>query len=377
MELETFELERFQSIWEHEVEINLTESGVEPYKVEDLISDDNLRDRFLSTKLGYPQTNGDLELRQLISNLYEGVEPKQVVVTNGGAEANFTAIWNLILEDKARREIVVMLPNYMQIPGLVKAFGGIVRPFRLQLTDGKWTPDLEKLKHLVSNKTSAIVICNPNNPTGSCLKNEDMKSIAEITNDKGAWLLSDEVYQGAEHGEQSTPSAYSYSDHVIVTNSLSKAYGLPGLRIGWIVSSNQDKSEELWAYSDYTTICSTILSNFLARIALEPETRKQIINRTRRIVSEHWGVMKNWLDEHEEIFEYAPPEAASICFPKHNLTVSSLEFVQHLLKEKSVLLIPGEYFGFQNYFRFGFGYGVDKLKVGLERVGELIASIVS
>ena len=375
MELETFELERFQSIWEHKVEINLTESGVEPYRVEDLLSNDSLKEEFLSTKLGYPQTNGDLELRRLISDLYDGAEPKQVVVTNGGAEANFTAIWNLVHEAKERKEIIVMLPNYMQIPGLVNAFGGVVRPLKLLFKDGKWIPEIEELKHIVSSKTSTIVICNPNNPTGTCLKKESLKSIAEIANDKGAWLLSDEVYQGAEYNEAITPSAYSYSDKVIVTNSLSKAYGLPGLRIGWIVSSNPEKSEEMWAYSDYTTICTTTLSNFLARIALVPKTRKQIIARTRRIVSEHWIVMKKWLDEHQDIFEYAPPEAASMCFPRHNLSISSMELSKRLLHEKSVLLIPGEYFGFEKHLRFGFGYDINEFKIGLERVGELLATL--
>ena len=352
MKLEIFELERFQSIWEHEVEINLTESGVEPYKVSDLLADSDLREEFLSTKLGYPQTNGVYELRELISDLYENAEPSNVLVTNGGAEANFAAIWNLLTESRDRNEIAVMLPNYMQIPGLVKALGGIIKPFHLQFSGSKWTLDIEELKRIVSKKTSAVAICNPNSPTGMCLDEKSLKAIGEITSDSGAWLLSDEVYQGAEHGDTITPSAYSFSEKVIVTNSMSKAYGLPGLRIGWIASSNPEKSEEMWAYSDYTTICATKLSNFLARIALEPSNRKKILDRTSRIVSEHWPIMKKLLDERKDVFEYAPPDAAAFCFPRHNLKISSREFVERLLHEKNVLLIPGEHFGFQNHFRF-------------------------
>lgn len=374
MKLMPFELERIQSEWEHIVKYNLTESGVAPLSITDLLGDDFPAETILSTKLGYPQTNGTSELRSLISSPYSAADEENVVATNGGAEANFLAAWNLFHESEGK-ELVMMFPNYMQINGIWESLGGKVRPFYLKVENGEWVPDVEQLKGVISKGTAAIAICNPNNPTGAVLDKEQLKTIAEIAEDASVYVLSDEVYRGAELSGPETPSLFDIYDRVIVTSSLSKVYALPGLRLGWIVSSSKKKAHELWSYSDYTSICPAMLSDILACAALQPETRSWILKRTRRIVKTHWSIMRAWLDSHADIFECIPPRAASICFPRYNLPISSGDLVNQILREKSVLVAPGDHFGVPNHLRFGFGYDKESLKEGLDLLSDVLRSI--
>jgi aspartate/methionine/tyrosine aminotransferase len=375
MKLEPFELERIQSIWEHRVKYNMTESGVEPLRLGELLKDEGSRQTLLDTSLGYSQTNGTIPLRELISSSYSNAGADNVLVTNGGAEANLLSVWRFLHEHKGTGELVMMLPNYMQIHGAAIALGGKVNPFYLKMKRKKWVPDLKGLKNSITKDTVAIVICAPNNPTGAVFDKNDLTAIAEIADDSNLWILSDEIYRGTELNGIISPSMFEHYDKVLVTSSLSKAFGLPGLRLGWIVSSSKKVAEELWAYSDYTTICPTKMSDWLAAIALQPENREKIQQRSSMIVKEHWAIMKSWLDSHSDVFKYVAPRAASICFPKHNLDISSLELVDRLLKEKSVLIIPGEHFGMPNYLRIGFGQEKDQLKEGLSLITEMIESL--
>jgi aspartate/methionine/tyrosine aminotransferase len=374
LKLDEFELERIQSEWEHVVEVNLTESGVRPLSIADLIPDNKGREALLKMSLGYSQTNGTLQLRETIAGMYDGATADNVLVTNGGAEANFITIWNLLHENKERDEIVMMLPNYMQMHGLTRGLGGRVPAYYLRMNGDRWLPDIEGLKSVVSSKTAAITVCNPNNPTGAILEMEYLKAISDIAADADVWVISDEIYQGAELESRRSPSMFGLYDKVIVTNSMSKAYGLPGLRLGWILTSAEPHMREFWSYSDYTTICPGKLSDSLATIALQPEMREKILGRTAGIVKKNWNILRQWLDERAAIFEYIAPQAAAICFPKHNLPISSLELVNRLLREKSLLIIPGEYFGMEKYLRIGFGYSSEKLERGLSRFDELIRS---
>ncbi|MHA2260841.1 MAG: aminotransferase class I/II-fold pyridoxal phosphate-dependent enzyme [Candidatus Thorarchaeota archaeon] len=375
MQLEVFELERIQSEWEHIVKFNLTESGVEPLKISELVSEDQLLNWLADTKLGYSQTNGTIPLRELISSLFPGTDADNVIVTNGGAEANFLSVWNLLHENPGRDEIVMMLPNYMQIHGICTALGGTLKPFYLGMHENKWVPDIEGLKESVTDKTVAISICNPNNPTGGVLEDSQLKAIADIASDADAWIISDEIYRGAEIGGPMTPSMFELYGKVIVTSSLSKVYGLPGLRIGWAVSADKPLIHELWSYSDYTTICPSKLSDMLATVALHPDNRDRLLERTKNKTSHNWEIMRAWLDAHTDIFEYVVPRAGPFCFPKYNLDISSYDLVNRLIHEKSVLIAPGDNFGMPKHLRIGFGYSEENLRSGLELIGELVREI--
>ncbi|MGY5872061.1 MAG: aminotransferase class I/II-fold pyridoxal phosphate-dependent enzyme [Candidatus Thorarchaeota archaeon] len=372
MKLKPFELERMQSENEHHVEFNLSESGVEPLKIKELLDTPELKQQLLDIRLGYSQTNGTVPLREAIAHYYQGATADHIMATNGGAEANFLVSWWLFQEFPDRREFVFMVPNYMQIGGIWKNMGVDVKNFNLRMTEGKWTPDIEQLKSVVTKKTTAIAICNPNNPTGAIVSKSDLKAIGDIAEDNGAWLVADEIYRGAELQPEKAPSIHGLNDKVIITSSLSKAYGLPGLRVGWVVCPNEQVAKELWTYSDYTTICPSTANDWMATIALNPEVQAKIEVRTREVVRNNWAIMKKWLDSHSDVLEYVPPSAAAICFIKQNTGIDSYDLVVRLMKEKSVLISPGEHFEVPGYLRIGFGTEPKYLEPALERISELL-----
>jgi len=247
-----------------------------------------------------------------------------------------------------------------------------VKNFNLRMIEGKWAPDIEQLKSVVTKKTGAIAICNPNNPTGAIISASDLKAIADIAEDNDAWLVADEIYRGAELQAEKSPSIHGIYEKTLITSSLSKAYGLPGLRIGWTVCPNEKVAKELWTYSDYTTISPSTASDWLATLALNPELQAKIEARTREVIGNNWGIMKKWLDSHSDVFEYVAPSAAAICFIKQKTGMSSNDFVTKLRKEKSVLISPGEHFEVPGHLRIGFGTEPKYLEPALARISELL-----
>ncbi len=376
MKFERFELERIQSEWEHIVKYNLSESGVEALRVSDLIKDASLQHQFLNQRLGYPQTNGTIPLRELISSQYPDLSPDHVTVTNGGAEANFVALLRLSQQRDNRNEMIMLMPNYMQLWGFGKALGFRMKSFYLQASSKEWIPDIEGLKRQLSKKTHLIAICNPNNPTGATINAEELKAIAELAQDANAWVLSDEVYRGAEFNGPITPSMLEFHDQTLVTCGLSKAYGLPGLRIGWVASADEAFIYDLWAQTDYTSIAPSLLSDTLATIALQPQKRKEILARTRNILCTNWPIVKNWLTEHSHLIDCIPPKACAVCLPTYHPDIESVDLAHRLIQEKSVLVPPGDYFQMPGHLRIGFGYNTDKLTTGLRLITETLQSIM-
>jgi aspartate/methionine/tyrosine aminotransferase len=356
-------MERWQSTYEHRVEINLSESGVHPLTVDGLLDLAGADVDIGDILLGYGQSNGSDELRALIAGQYPGASDASILVTVGGAEANFTCFWHLFDQD-ARGAVI--LPTYGQVPGLAESFSDRLVPVHLHEESG-WQPDLESLETALADGASFVVVTNPNNPTGAALTDESMSAIAEMTERYGAWILADEVYAGAETGDRRTPSFWGSHDRVLVTNSLSKAYGLPGLRLGWIAGP-ASVVQDLWGRTDYTTIAPASVSDRLACIALEPDTRDRIVARTRGIVRANLGVLEQWMAEQEGRFRYRAPDAGAICYTHYDAPVNSSEFAERLRVDKSVLVVPGDHFGMDHYLRLGFGNPEDELLEGLARI---------
>jgi len=366
-----FDMERMMSKWENVVEYNLSESGVYPVTVRELVDDPAMVEELLATELNYPQANGIIELREHIAALYPGATPDNVLVTVGCAEANFITLQTLL---EAGDEMVVMLPNYMQIWGIGHNFGFRVAAFHLKEERG-WAPDLDELNEAVSEKTRLIAVCNPNNPTGYVLTPEEMDAIVAAAERAGAWLLADEVYSGAERlTDTQTPSFWGRYDRVLAMNSLSKAYGLPGLRIGWVVGP-ADIVDDIWARHEYTTISTTMLANRLAAIALSPQVRPRLIQRTRDYIRRGFSILDEWLESHEGTFTLVRPQAAAIAFARYHLDVNSTEFVERLMREKSVFIVPGDHFGLDHHLRISFGLPPHYLRAGLDRIHELIVEL--
>jgi aspartate/methionine/tyrosine aminotransferase len=283
MQVPRFELERYQSVWEDKVALNIAESGVDPLSTSELVEDPATLERVLRTGLAYPPTRGTEELRERIAALYPGARADNVLVCTGCAEANFLITWTLL---EPGDEVVFLQPNYMQIAGLARGLGARVKPFWLRESLG-WQPDPDELDQLITPRTKLVAICNPNNPTGAVLPEAILSRIAAAAAKAGAYLLADEVYRGAEFDGPMSPTFWGRGERLLCTGGLSKPYGLPGLRIGWVITE-PGLAEKLWAYHDYTSISPATLSDRLAAIALEPNRHARLRERTQRILQQNY-----------------------------------------------------------------------------------------
>jgi aspartate/methionine/tyrosine aminotransferase len=380
MKFEPFALERFQSIWENRVAWNLAESGVQPLRVSELADSEALRDALLEQELGYPQTNGTAALRELIASMYAGATIDHVLVTNGGSEANCVLLMRLV---EPGDEIVFMSPNYMQIAGLARTLGAAVKPWRAaERTAGasaegtEYTWDLQDLEQLVTPKTRAICLCNPNNPTGARLDDSTLDGVCHIASTVGAWVIGDEIYRGAERLADDTATVWDCGyERAVVTSGLSKAYGLPGLRIGWILAP-PGLITDLWGVHDYTTIAPGAVNDRLARIALAPPRRARLLARTRMIIRANYPLVKRWIDEQEGL-SHVPPEAGAIVLVRHMHPFRSSDLVERLRRERGVLLVAGDHCDMDGHLRIGFGSDPRYLESALTLVGEFLASVAA
>ena len=356
-----FDLERWQSTWENRVRHNLSESGVHPLTVRELLEIAGASaDPLLDVLLCYSQSNGTDLLRQRIAALYPGATPEHVLVTSGSSEANFCACWGLI---RPGDKVTVLVPNYMQTNGLARNFGATVNELTLRPELG-WEPDPADIPRAIPEGTRLVVVTNPHNPTSHILSAETRDAILKRVAEVGAWLLADEVYTGAEHDGHVTPSHWGRYERVVIVNGLSKAYGLPGLRVGWIVSTPQVVAQA-WERHDYTTIGPSGTVDHLAALALAPGTREKILARTRGILNKNWPVLEKWLRGFGETFYWRAPQAGAICYARYSPKVSGLKLIEQLRADHDVLLVAGEQFGAPGFIRFGLGSDTPALQAAL------------
>ena len=370
MKIKEFAMERFQSIWENTVRYNLSESGVHPLTINELLENEDDRREFFNLQLGYNQANGTAELRSRIAAMYEGATENNILVGNGTAEVNFLVAWSLIEQGD---EVLMLVPSYLQFFGLFETFGATVKPIPL-LEEQNWSPDFDALESSINAKTKIIVVTNPNNPTGAILSETEMQRLVDAARKVGAWLLVDEVFRGAERLGNESQSFWGKYEKTIITSGLSKAYGLPGLRIGWIVAS-EAMALKIWAYHDYTTICPSRGSDFLASIVMQPERRTAILSRTKTIINTNYPVIREWVDRHGGLFTHIEPQAGAIAFLRYDLPIESGDFVERLRTEKSVLACSGEHFKTGKYLRIGFGSDSAYLREGLSVIDDFISEL--
>ena len=370
MKLEIFELERDQSLYENYVDFNLTESGVHPFTLRELLTQDEIVE-LLDTRLTYGQTNGSVELRETISNLYDFADVDNVLVTNGSAEANLIAVMTCLNRGD---EVVLMLPNYMQIWGIARALGVTIVPFYLR-EENDWSPDLDELEQAVTPNTKMIIVCNPNNPTGAILSEEEMQRIINLAKYCNAWVYADEVYRGAELSGEETRSFYGMYDKVMVTGGLSKAYALPGLRLGWLVGPAETIADS-WATHDYTSIAAGVISNKVATLALQREMREKILNRNRTLLRKNLAHLKEWAGSYGTLFRFVDPKAGGMVFMQYDIDVNSKELCRQLREQKSVFVVAGDSFGMDRYIRIGIGSESNYFLQGLERIKDFLSQML-
>jgi aspartate/methionine/tyrosine aminotransferase len=371
MRIDTFEMERMQCLYENEVEYNLSESGVEPLSLQEVLALSPDPDRILEQSLGYPQSNGTLALREHIASFYAGAAAENVTVVNGGSEANFITLWTLL---QPTDRVAFMLPNYLQGWGLGRHFGAGTDVFHLGLDQekGRWALDTDELDRAVTGDTKVVLVTNPNNPTGAVLTEEEMDVIVSAARRAKAWLVADEIYRGAELDSHTTPTFWGRYDKTVITSGLSKAFGLPGLRIGWMLAPPK-LIEQLWIHHDYITLTPGMLSERLATIATEPTNREKILQRTRELLNKNLPILEDWIEDQEDLLkDYVRPQAGAIAYFAYKAPIRSSALVERLRTEHSVLIVPGEHFGMGKYLRVGYGSDPDYALKGLARLEELL-----
>lgn len=366
MIIPTFVLERSQTLYENSVRINLTESGVHPATIEDILSPEQIAD-LARLPLGYGYTDGRPALREAIAAWHPGASPANVLVANGSSEANLLALTSLA---DAGDHVVVVVPNFMQIDGLAQGLG--ISVTRVALDSARnWQPDIAGIEAAIGPKTKLITLCDPNNPTGVTLTPQSRRALADLSNRRGVWLHVDEIYRGSEIDGGEAPTIYGLGERVIVTGGLAKSFGCPGLRMGWLIAP-ADLVAQGHKRQDYTTIGTGPLAQLLAEKALTDPIRDRLLARGRQILSAGRTRVANWLRTHND-WSWIEPQASGMAFIRYGMDVPSETFVEELRRREGVFVCAGSWFGLEGYIRLGFGVDPRHLDEGLAGIDRYVA----
>ncbi len=376
MKIETFALERWMTTYETKVAYDIAESGICPMTTAELLEILPPQERetaladLLALPLGYSEAPGSFELRSLLASTYQDTGPENILVTTGAIEANFLLL-NVLLEPGDH--VVAVEPAYQQLGAVARAIGCEVTPWRLRPETG-FRYDLEELEGLVTPRTRLIVVNTPHNPTGAMLSDAELGRIYDLAVATGARLLCDEAYRWLEipGGEALAAPIRDRGDAGISVGTLSKPFGLPGLRIGWMAAP-ADLVAVCWAMRDYVSLSPGKLNDALAVLALRH--RDRLVDRTQGIVAQNLATAEAWFARHADVVAWTPPRGGLLALLRYALDIPSLELANRLAEEYSVMLAPGSAFGLEHTLRIGVGQAPAIFATGLERTAACLADL--
>ncbi|MEU3510188.1 aminotransferase class I/II-fold pyridoxal phosphate-dependent enzyme [Streptomyces longwoodensis] len=368
-----FELLEWQGRLGATATYSLADSGCRPIRLRDLVDSEQSLSRLLNSELSYPPTCGTDQLRAQIAQWHAGSadHASGVIVTVGAAEANTVAVETLI---RPGDHVVTMSPGYRQVCGVALNRGAVVEDFPLDPQHG-WRPDMDALAKAVRPDTRAISVTTPNNPAGTILTEEEIQAIVSIADRVGAWILSDEVHRGTElHTDEASPTFWGRYNRVVCVGSLSKAFGMPGLRLGWLIAP-PTLTPQLRQRHEYTTVSAAGPAMALAELALTPVTRARLLNRYRGFLRESWTQMQQWIDSHDQMLSAVPPQATSLAFVRYHLDLPSTEVAEALHARGGVLVGAGAHFGTEQHLRFTYGQEPAQLAAALEKTSHVLKEL--
>jgi len=351
MNLPPFKLERFFAKYEFSTKYLLCSSDCEAMSVAELLAlEEGSAQTFQQTWLGYTESQGSPGLRAEICRLYETMQPAQILVHTGAQEAIFLFMFAAF---KEYDHVIVHSPAYQSLAEVARAAGCDVSPWRAREENG-WSLDLDELRHLMRTNTKAIIVNTPHNPTGYLMSRADYEELHKFAETNKVLLFSDEVYRESEYDPTARlPAACDLGEYAISLGVTSKTYGLAGLRIGWIATKNTKLYEKMAALKDYTTICNSAPSEFLAEVGMR--NRHKLVERNLSIIKQNLAVIDELFSRRADLFSWVRPRAGSMGFPRY-LGGSVETFCDELVKEAGVLLLPGSvYDDSRNHFRLGLG----------------------
>lgn len=364
MPLSPFKLERYFAQYEFNTEFMLSSSDCESISIRDLLSlEPDAAERFHDHWLGYTESAGAPSLRQQISRIYTAIQPDQVLVHTGAEEAIYLYM-NAMLSPGDH--VIVHWPGYQSLYEVALGLGCRVTQWPARIENG-WALDLDELKRSMRPNTRLVIVNNPHNPTGNLMPQSDYRAMIELIENRGVRLFSDEVYRESEYRmEDRLPAAADLSDHAASLGVLSKTYGLAGLRIGWIATHDSQVYQRMAALKDYTTICNSAPSEFLAELALRH--REQIAARNLQIIQANLRLWVDFFARRADHFEWQPPLAGPVAFPR--LLQGDIEtFCRDLVARAGVLLVPGTLFNYPGH-HFRIGLGRQNMPAALQRLDE-------
>ena len=325
-----------------------------------------------------------VELREeIVETQKYNISKDDILLTHGTSLANSVVI---MLSLNPGDEVVGFNPTWFQFNVIPRAIGAKTKVLKRREEDG-WKFDTEELKEAITPKTKLIMVNSPNNPTGAVLDKQEMRAICEIAEDSGVRLLCDEIYRGLEWGPDfsgewdyafSSPSAVNFSETAVSAASVSKTLSLVGCKIGWIATRDKDFLDKSYRFMGYLMLHLNLLGKLVATAALEPSKYKEILGKKRRIGSENWKTVSDWIEKRSDIFNWVPPAAGFLSFPKYNLNIKAKEFSDRLLMEPYRTYVQPGYpdYGIEYHLRLGVGrIKVDGVKVALEQVDRFIETL--
>jgi len=376
VKIEPFALERWMTTYETEVEYDIAESGIFPMTARELLAmeppeeRDRLLDELLDMRLGYSEARGSLALRTLLAETYADRTPEDILVTTGAIEANFL-LFNVLLD--AGDHVIAPYPAYQQLYSVPRALGCDVDLWHIRPETG-FRYDVAELERLLRPETRLIVINSPHNPTGAMLSEEDLVRVYELARSVGALVMSDEAYRWLTipGGDPLPPPVADLGPAGISVGTLSKPFGLPGLRLGWIAATEEIVAR-CWGMRDYVTLSPGKLNDALACLAVKH--RETIFARNATIIARNLATAEAWVADHADILSWTPPRAGLLALLRYNLDIPSLELANKLAEEYSVMLAPGSAFGYEYHLRIGIGQDPSIFAAGLERAGRCFRAL--
>lgn len=341
MRIEDFETEKWMNLYERQAKYNLTDTSSDAWTVQELLAlePDALQD----LPLDYGWITGDPRLRKEILNLYQNQDESTLTLSCGALQGNEMVMASLL---KPGDEVITFTPGYQQYTSFPEWLG--CKAVEVPFDEPDWTLDLQKVEAAITPKTKMIAFANPSNPTGTWLDGEKMKELADLCRKYDLWLLCDEVYRDDAND---MPSASDLYEKGIATGSLSKMYGLAGLRTGWIKGA-AEVIEAVDTLRDYTIISTGPMTERLSAVALKH--KEQLLARPQRVLAENKAAICEWL-ERTPYYQVVLPERGSVCFLKLPAGIESKAFARELLEKTGIFFVPGACFGKEGYLRFGLG----------------------
>jgi aspartate/methionine/tyrosine aminotransferase len=362
-------LERFFARWEFTAQHLLCASDVEPFSARELLdlADEDSAALWAGLTLGYTESAGHPELRAAIASRYTTISADEVLVCGGGAAEALFLVSNALLDPGAHA--IVVTPAFEPLHKVAAAAGAEVTGVPLDPAAG-WRLDPGDIARAIRPGTRLIAINFPHNPTGVLLEADRFRELTDVAGERGITLVSDEVYRFMEfEPARRLPAAADVDDQAVSIGVMSKAYGMPGLRIGWIATRDRDLLRRLSMLKDYTTVCASAPSEILALIALRNADR--VVARCMSIVLDNLPLVDAFFKEWSGLFEWVRPEGGPVAFPRLCASMPVDRFVTELVEQEGVLLLPGGFFDDPGN-RFRIGLGRRGLPAALERLDAFV-----